>query len=93
MMRTRPTIKLPPVPREIDNEDVRSYLRKLDMAVREFVKAVYEDLSNGRIQHRTYTTEPTTSDVEEGEIVFYKSNSTVKLYGNVAGTMYSVTLT
>jgi len=87
MLKTRPTIRLPRIPPQIDNEEVRKYLSRLDIAIRHFVKDVYGDITNGRIQHRVYTSVPTTSDVEEGEIVFYKSGSTVRLYANVSGAM------
>lgn len=92
-IKTRPTIKLPPIPSQIDNKEVRIYSEKLDIAVRHFVKAVYDDLSNGRVQHRVYTTAPTTSDVEEGEVVFYNSGGVRRLYVNVAGTMKYITMT
>lgn len=93
MLKTRPIIKLPLMPSEIDNEDVRKYLEQINVAISDFVKKVYDDISNGRIQHRLYTTVPTTSDVEEGEIVFYKSDSTIRLYANVSGTMKYITMT
>lgn len=86
-LQTRPVIKLPEILPQIKNREIRSYLRQLDLAIRHFVSDVYEDIHSGRIQHRVYTTIPTTSDVEEGEIVFYKSNSTVRLYANVSGSM------
>jgi len=92
-IKTRPTIKLPPIPPQIDNREVRKYLERLDVAVKHFVKAVYDDLSNGRVQHRAYTTIPTTSDVEEGEVVFYSSGSTYRFYANVAGSMQYITMT
>lgn len=91
-IKTRPTIKLPPIPPQIDNKEVRIYLEKVDIAIRHFVKAVYDDLSNGRVQHRAYTTVPTTSDVEKGEVVFYSSGSTYRLYANIAGTMKYITM-
>jgi len=92
-MKTRPTIKLPPIPPQIDNEEVRKYLKRVDVAIRHFVKGVYDDVTNGRIRHRLYTTTPTTSDVEEGEVVFYQSGSTRRLYANVAGTIKYITMT
>lgn len=92
-IKTGPVIKLPPIPPQIDNEEVRKYLERVDIAIRQFVKGIYDDLSNGRVQHRAYTTIPTTSDVEQGEIVFYSSGSTYRLYANVAGTMKYITMT
>ena len=92
-MKTRPTINLPRIPRQIDNDEVRRCLKGLDSGVRSFVKDVYDDLSNGRVQHRTYTTVPTTSDVEEGEIVFYRSGTTYRLYANVDGVIKYITMT
>lgn len=89
---TKPTIQLPRIPPQIDNEEIREYLVRVNGAVEEFVKNVYNDLSNGRVQHRVYTSVPTTSDVEEGEIVFYKSGSTVRIYVNVDGTMKYVAM-
>lgn len=38
------TIKLPPIPPQIDNEEIRRYLEKLNAAIRDFVKRVYDDL-------------------------------------------------
>lgn len=92
-LKTGPVIKLPRIPPQIDNEEIRKFLEHNDYAVRDFVKRVYDDISNGRVKHRLYTSVPTTSDVEEGEIVFYKSNSTVRLYTNVDGTMKYMTMT
>lgn len=93
MLKTGPVIKLPRIPPQIENEKVRKYLEQNDSSVRDFVKRVYDDISNGRVKHRLYTTVPTTSDVEEGEIVFYKSNSTIRLYTNVDGTMKYIAMT
>lgn len=90
---SRAIINFPRIPPEIDNEEVRKYLEQVETAVREFVKAVYNDLSNGRVQHRLYTTVPTTAEVDEGEIVFYKSNSTIRLYANVDGSIKYITMT
>lgn len=90
---TKSLISLPRIPPEIDNEEVRKYLEQVETTVREFVKATYNDLSNGRVQHRLYTSVPTTAEVDEGEIVFYKSNSTIRLYANVDGTIKYVTMT
>jgi len=92
-LKTKPTIALPRIPKEIDTPEVHRYLEELHAAISDFVKRVYDDVSNGRIQHRVYTTVPTTSDCEEGEVVFYKSNSTYRLYANVAGTMKYLALT
>lgn len=92
-IKTRPTIKLPPIPPQIDNREVRKYLARVDIAIRHFVKAVYDDLSNGRVQHRVYTTTPSTSDVEEGEVVFYNSGGVRRLYCNVAESMKYITMT
>jgi len=92
-LKTRPTIRLPRIPPQIDNAEFRRHLKGLDSGVRDFVKNVYDDLSNGRVQHRVYSSVPTTSDVEEGEIVFYKSGSTYRLYANVSGTMKYLTMT
>jgi len=92
-LKTKPTIALPRIPTEIDTPEVRRYLEELHAAISDFIKRVYDDVSNGRIQHRVYTTVPTTSDCEQGEIVFYKSGSTYRLYANVAGTMKYLTLT
>lgn len=90
---TKSLINLPRIPPEIDNEEVRKYLEQIDRAVGEFVKAVYNDLSNGRVQHRLYTSVPSTSEVDEGEIVFYKSGATVRLYANVDGSIKYVIMT
>jgi len=68
-------------------------LVQVNNAITDFVKRVYDDLSSGRVQHRVYTSIPTTTDVEEGEVVLYKSNSTVRLYANVDGEMKYVTMT
>ena len=92
MLKTRPIIKLPPIPPQLDSREIREYLRELDTAIQNFVKAVYNDLAYGNVQHRLYTTVPTTSDVEEGEIVFYKSNSTIRIYANVSGTMKYISM-
>ena len=93
MLKTRPTINLPRIPPQIDNEEVREYLDRVNSVITDFVESVYSDLSNGRVQHRIYTSVPTTSEVEEGEIVYYKSDSTVRLYANVDGEMKYVTMT
>lgn len=93
MLRTRPTINLPRIPPQIEDEEVLRYLKQVSLAVSDFVKRVYDDISNGRVQHRVYTTVPTTTEVEEGEIVLYKSNGTVRLYANVDGTVKYVTMT
>lgn len=91
---TKPTISLPRIPPQIDNAEVRAYLERVNRAVEKFVKDVYNDLSNGRVQHRVYSTVPTTDDVEEGEIVFYNDGAgDVRLYGNVDGTVMYVTMT
>lgn len=93
MLRTRPTINLPRIPPQIEDEEVLRYLEQVSSAVSDFVKRVYNDLSNGRVQHRVYTTVPTTTEVEEGEIVYYKSNGVIRLYANVDGEMKHITMT
>lgn len=93
MLRTRPTINLPRIPPQIEDEEILRYLEQVNSAVSDFAKRVYNDLSNGRVQHRVYTTVPTTTEVEEGEIVYYKSNGTIRLYANVDGEMKYITMT
>jgi len=38
------TIKLPPIPPEIDNKEIRKYLQELERAIKDFVERVYDDL-------------------------------------------------
>ena len=91
---TKPTISLPRIPPQIDNAEVRAYLENVNRAIEKFVKDVYNDLSNGRVQHRVYDSVPTTSDVEDGEIVFYDDGAgDVRMYANVDGTMKYISMT
>ena len=91
--RTKPIINLPPIPPQLDNPAIRKYMEQIHSAVQDFVKRLYDDITNGRVQHRIYSTIPTTDDVEEGEIVFYKSADVYRLYANVAGVMKYITMT
>ena len=93
MLHTRPTIYLPPIPSQIKDEEIKRYLTQVKTSIDSFVKNVYGDLAGGRVQHRVYDTIPTTDEVEEGEIVYYKSGSTVRLYANVDGEMKYVSMT
>lgn len=92
-LRTKPTILLPDIPPQIDNEEIRQYLEDINRAIERFVKDVYDDMSSGRVQHRIYNTVPTTTKVDEGEIVFYDDGAgTVRVYANVGGVMKYVTM-
>lgn len=38
------TIKLPPIPPQIENKEIKRYLTELTAAIEDFVKRVYDDL-------------------------------------------------
>ena len=65
--------------------ELEDWLIQLQRSLEEYYKKVYYDLSLGASRHRLYTTVPTTTDLNDGEIALYTSGSNFRMYSNTSG--------
>jgi len=75
-------------------DELEEWLDRLCVLLEEAFKNVHYDLSLGTSKHRVLSSVPSSSDIEEGEIVFYDDGtSTRRLYTKLNGNLRYVDLT
>lgn len=74
---------------EEDNKQLEKWLEELCRSIEEYFKKAYYDVSNGTSTFTVYTTEPTSSDLSEGQLAIY-SNYLYTLKNN---SLYRIEMT
>jgi len=95
-MDVRKAYNLPKRPRRVDDpkeyvREMEVYLRELEMVLAALLNHVYNDIAEGKSVFRTYASEPAPTVLGTSELGL-GSGATKKIFVNIEGTVYDVTV-